>query len=161
MQRVAVGAQHRLSAAACPRDEPLSTISMPNLRCRLRDDRRHSQQTGHHRALRPNDQAEGGRDSGHRIGVMRRRQAHEIRHTDEIYNRPANSSSPISPGATNELPGTIIARNGKSARSIVGDGDAAEEALPAKARYRNGRGGGCGENIADRPAGDANAFTRA
>src|SRR6185312_7371471 len=81
-------------------DEPLSNLDA-KLRLRLRDD------------LRVILKQTGMTVLGDRIGVMRDGKLLQIGSPDEIYNRPADLFVANFTGATNELPGTLVARNGK------------------------------------------------
>jgi len=66
---------------------------------------------------------------GDRIGVMRDGKLLQIGSPDEIYNRPADLFVANFTGATNELPGTLVERNGKFGVVDFGCGRRGEAAL--------------------------------
>src|SRR6201993_1778975 len=109
-------------------DEPLSNLDA-KLRLRLRDDLRVIlKQTGMTALYVTHDQAEAV-VLGDRIGVMRDGKLLQIGSPDEIYNRPADLFVANFTGATNELSGTLIARNGKFGTVDFGEGRQGEVAL--------------------------------
>jgi len=66
---------------------------------------------------------------GDRIGVMRDGKLLQMGSPDEIYNRPADLFVANFTGATNEIAGTLIERNGTSGLADVGSGQRVEVAL--------------------------------
>jgi len=66
---------------------------------------------------------------GDRIGVMRDGKLLQMGTPDEIYNRPADLFVANFTGATNELVGVLVARNGKFGTIDFGDGSRGEAAL--------------------------------
>ena len=66
---------------------------------------------------------------GDRIGVMRDGKLLQIGSPDEIYNRPADLFVANFTGATNELAGTLIERNGRFGVVDFGEGRYGEAAL--------------------------------
>jgi iron(III) transport system ATP-binding protein len=66
---------------------------------------------------------------GDRIGVMRDGKLLQIGSPDEIYNTPADLFVANFTGATNELTGTLIERNGKFGVIDFGEGRRGEAAL--------------------------------
>jgi len=108
------GAQHRLSADSCCCSTSRCSNLDAKLRLRLRDDLRVIlKQTGMTALYVTHDQAEaGGARRPHRGDA--RRQAAADGHTgpDVTIGRPTCSSR-ISTGATNELAGTLVGRNGE------------------------------------------------
>ncbi len=123
-QNVVYPLKHRKIA----RSEPLSNLDA-KLRLRLRDDLRVIlKQTGITALYVTHDQAEAV-VLGDRIGVMRDGKLLQIGTPDEIYNRPAHLFVANFTGATNELSGTLVARNGKFGTVDFGDGRRAEAAL--------------------------------
>ena len=66
---------------------------------------------------------------GDRIGVMRDGKLLQIGTPDQIYNRPADLFVANFTGATNELTGTLVARNGEYGVVDFGDGRRGEVAL--------------------------------
>jgi iron(III) transport system ATP-binding protein len=128
MQRVALARSIVYRPQLLLLDEPLSNLDA-KLRLRLRDDLRVIlKQTGITALYVTHDQAEAV-VLGDRIGVMRDGKLLQIGTPDEIYNRPAELFVANFTGATNELAGTLVARNGKFGTVDFGDGRRAEAAL--------------------------------
>jgi iron(III) transport system ATP-binding protein len=128
MQRVALARSIVYRPQLLLLDEPLSNLDA-KLRLRLRDDLRVIlKQTGITALYVTHDQAEAV-VLGDRIGVMRDGKLLQIGTPDEIYNRPAHLFVANFTGATNELAGTLVARNGKFGTVDFGDGRRAEAAL--------------------------------
>src|SRR6185295_4762400 len=91
-------------------------------RVRLRDDLRVIlKQTGMTALYVTHDQAEAV-VLGDRIGVMRDGKLLQMDTPDAIYNRPADLFVANFTGATNELAGTLVARNGEFGTVDFGDG---------------------------------------
>jgi iron(III) transport system ATP-binding protein len=112
MQRVALARSIVYRPQLLLLDEPLSNLDA-KLRLRLRDDlRRILKQTGITALYVTHDQAEAV-VLGDRIGVMRDGKLLQMGTPDEIYNRPADLFVANFTGATNELAGTLVARNGE------------------------------------------------
>jgi len=127
-QRVALGRAMVRSPAVFLFDEPLSNLDA-KLRLRLRDDLRAIlKQTGMTALYVTHDQAEAV-VLGDRIGVMRDGRLLQLGTPDEIYNRPADLFVANFTGATNELAGTLVARNGKFGVVDFGGGRRGEAAL--------------------------------
>ncbi|MBV9563835.1 MAG: ABC transporter ATP-binding protein, partial [Bradyrhizobium sp.] len=128
MQRVALARAIVYRPQLLLLDEPLSNLDA-KLRLRLRDDLRVIlKQTGMTALYVTHDQAEAV-VLGDRIGVMRDGKLLQIGSPDEIYNRPADLFVANFTGATNELAGTLVERNGKFGVVDFGDGRRAEAAL--------------------------------
>ena len=109
-------------------DEPLSNLDA-NLRLRLRDDlRRIIKRTGVTALYVTHDQAEAA-VLGDRVGVMRDGRLLQMAAPNEIYNRPADLFVANFTGASNELAGTLLARNGEFGTIDLGQGQRAEAAL--------------------------------
>src|ERR1700749_1013807 len=109
-------------------DEPLSNLDA-QLRLRLRDDlRRIIKQTGVTALYVTHDQAEAV-VLGDRIGVMRDGKLLQIGPPEEIYNRPVDLFVANFTGATNELAGTLIERNGRFGVVDFGEGKRGEASL--------------------------------
>jgi iron(III) transport system ATP-binding protein len=66
---------------------------------------------------------------GDRIGVMRDGNLLQMGTPDEIYNRPADLFVANFTGATNEITGTLIERNGAFGVADIGGGQRVEVAL--------------------------------
>jgi iron(III) transport system ATP-binding protein len=66
---------------------------------------------------------------GDRIGVMRDGKLLQMDTPDAIYNRPADLFVANFTGATNELPGTLVSRNGVFGTVDFGEGRRGEVAL--------------------------------
>src|SRR5215475_5996422 len=128
MQRVALARSIVYRPQLLLLDEPLSNLDA-KLRLRLRDDLRVIlKQTGMTALYVTHDQAEAV-VLGDRIGVMRDGKLLQIGSPDEIYNRPADLFVANFTGATNELPGMLIERNGKFGVVDFGEGRRGEAAL--------------------------------
>ena len=128
MQRVALARSIVYRPQLLLLDEPLSNLDA-KLRLRLRDDLRVIlKQTGITALYVTHDQAEAV-VLGDRIGVMRDGKLLQIGSPDEIYNRPADLFVANFTGATNELAGTLVARNGTFGVVDFGNGRRAETAL--------------------------------
>ena len=82
---------------------------------------------------------------GDRIGVMRDGKLLQMDTPDAIYNRPADLFVANFTGATNELAGTLVSRNGEFGTVDFGEGRRGEVALAAFARPgREGARSRCG-----------------
>jgi iron(III) transport system ATP-binding protein len=128
MQRVALARSIVYRPQLLLLDEPLSNLDA-KLRLRLRDDlRRILKETGMTALYVTHDQAEAV-VLGDRIGVMRDGKLLQIGAPDDIYNRPADLFVANFTGATNELVGTLVARNGAFGTVELGDGHCLEAAL--------------------------------
>jgi iron(III) transport system ATP-binding protein len=128
MQRVALARSIVYRPQLLLLDEPLSNLDA-KLRLRLRDDLRVIlKQTGMTALYVTHDQAEAV-VLGDRIGVMRDGKLLQIGSPDEIYNTPADLFVANFTGATNELTGTLIERNGKFGVIDFGEGRRGEAAL--------------------------------
>ena len=135
MQRVALARSIVYRPQLLLLDEPLSNLDA-KLRLRLRDDLRVIlKQTGMTALYVTHDQAEAV-VLGDRIGVMRDGKLLQMGTPDEIYNRPADLFVANFTGATNELTGTLVGRNGEFGVVDFGDGRRGEAALAACARAR-------------------------
>jgi iron(III) transport system ATP-binding protein len=128
MQRVALARSIVYRPQLLLLDEPLSNLDA-KLRLRLRDDLRTIlKQTGMTALYVTHDQAEAV-VLGDRIGVMRDGKLLQMGTPDEIYNRPADLFVANFTGATNELAGTLVARNGQFGTVDFGEGRRGEVAL--------------------------------
>jgi iron(III) transport system ATP-binding protein len=128
MQRVALARSIVYRPQLLLLDEPLSNLDA-KLRLRLRDDLRIIlKQTGMTALYVTHDQAEAV-VLGDRIGVMRDGKLLQIGTPDQIYNQPADLFVANFTGATNELTGTLIERNGAFGVVDFGDGHRGEAAL--------------------------------
>jgi iron(III) transport system ATP-binding protein len=128
MQRVALARSIVYRPQLLLLDEPLSNLDA-KLRLRLRDDLRVIlKQTGMTALYVTHDQAEAV-VLGDRIGVMRDGKLLQIGTPDQIYNRPADLFVANFTGATNELVGTLVGRNGEFGVVDFGDGRRGEAAL--------------------------------
>jgi iron(III) transport system ATP-binding protein len=128
MQRVALARSIVYRPQLLLLDEPLSNLDA-KLRLRLRDDLRIIlKQTGMTALYVTHDQAEAV-VLGDRIGVMRDGKLLQIGTPDQIYNRPADLFVANFTGATNELTGTLVERNGEFGTVDFGDGRRGEAAL--------------------------------
>jgi iron(III) transport system ATP-binding protein len=128
MQRVALARSIVYRPQLLLLDEPLSNLDA-KLRLRLRDDLRVIlKQTGMTALYVTHDQAEAV-VLGDRIGVMRDGKLLQIGTPDQIYNRPADLFVANFTGATNELTGTLVGRNGEFGVVDYGDGSRGETAL--------------------------------
>src|ERR1700759_4653736 len=128
MQRVALARSIVYRPQLLLLDEPLSNLDA-KLRLRLRDDLRVIlKQTGMTALYVTHDQAEAV-VLGDRIGVMRDGKLLQIGSPDEIYNPPAELFVANFTGATNELAGTLVERNGKFGVVDFGEGRRGEASL--------------------------------
>jgi iron(III) transport system ATP-binding protein len=128
MQRVALARSIVYRPQLLLLDEPLSNLDA-KLRLRLRDDLRVIlKQTGMTALYVTHDQAEAV-VLGDRIGVMRDGKLLQIGTPAEIYNRPADLFVANFTGATNELTGTLVERNGEFGLVDFGEGRCGEAAL--------------------------------
>src|SRR5678815_3000846 len=121
MQRVALARSLVYRPQLLLLDEPLSNLDA-KLRIRLRDElRRILKQTGMTALYVTHDQAEAV-GIGDRIGVMRDGKLLQMDTPDAIYNRPADLFVANFTGATNELAGTLVSRNGQFGTVDFGGG---------------------------------------
>ena len=128
MQRVALARSIVYRPQLLLLDEPLSNLDA-KLRLRLRDDLRVIlKATGMTALYVTHDQAEAV-VLGDRIGVMRDGKLLQMGTPDQIYNRPADLFVANFTGATNELTGTLVERNGEFGVVDFGDGRRGEAAL--------------------------------
>src|SRR5438045_8084066 len=128
MQRVALARSIVYRPQLQLLDDPLSNLDA-KLRLRLRDDLRVIlKQTGMTALYVTHDQAEAV-VLGDRIGVMRDGKLLQIGTPDQIYNRPADLFVANFTGATNELAGTLVERNGDFGLVDFGDGRRGEVVL--------------------------------
>jgi len=128
MQRVALARGIVYRPQLLLLDEPLSNLDA-KLRLRLRDDLRVIlKQTGMTALYVTHDQAEAV-VLGDRIGVMRDGKLLQIGTPDAIYNRPADLFVANFTGATNELAGTLVERNGEYGLVDFGNGRRGEAFL--------------------------------
>jgi iron(III) transport system ATP-binding protein len=128
MQRVALARSIVYRPQLLLLDEPLSNLDA-KLRLRLRDDlRRILKATGMTALYVTHDQAEAV-VLGDRIGVMRDGKLLQMATPDEIYNHPGDLFVANFTGASNEMPGTLIERNGNFGIVDLGQGQRAEAAL--------------------------------
>src|SRR5664279_5427388 len=128
MQRVALARSIVYRPQLLLLDEPLSNLDA-KLRLRLRDDlRRILKTTGMTALYVTHDQAEAV-VLGDRIGVMRDGKLLQMDTPDEIYNRPADLFVANFTGATNELEGRLVSRNGGFGMVDFGEGRRVEVAL--------------------------------
>ncbi|MBN8987133.1 MAG: ABC transporter ATP-binding protein [Rhizobiales bacterium] len=128
MQRVALARSIVYRPQLLLLDEPLSNLDA-KLRLRLRDDLRVIlKQTGMTALYVTHDQAEAV-VLGDRIGVMRDGKLLQMDTPDAIYNRPADLFVANFTGATNELPGTLVSRNGDYGTVDFGEGHRGEVSL--------------------------------
>lgn len=144
MQRVALARSIVYRPQLLLLDEPLSNLDA-KLRLRLRDDLRVIlKQTGMTALYVTHDQAEAV-VLGDRIGVMRNGKLLQMDTPDEIYNRPADLFVANFTGATNELEGRLVSREGEFGMVDFGEGRQGEVALlhscgpDDKVRMRCGR----------------------
>jgi iron(III) transport system ATP-binding protein len=130
MQRVALARSMVYRPHLILLDEPLSNLDA-KLRVRLRDDlRRILKQTGMTALYVTHDQSEAV-VLGDRVGVMRDGKLLQMAAPNEIYNRPADLFVANFTGASNELAGKLIERNGEFGVVDLGGGNCAEAALLA------------------------------
>ena len=128
MQRVALARSIVYHPQLLLLDEPLSNLDA-KLRLRLRDDlRRILKATGMTALYVTHDQAEAV-VLGDRIGVMRDGKLLQMGTPDEIYNRPADLFVANFTGATNEITGKLLARNGTYGVVEVDGGETIEATL--------------------------------
>jgi iron(III) transport system ATP-binding protein len=128
MQRVALARSMVYRPHLLLLDEPLSNLDA-KLRVRLRDDlRRILKATGMTALYVTHDQSEAV-VLGDRVGVMRDGKLLQMAPPAEIYNRPADLFVANFTGASNELPGKLIARNGEFGTVDLGGGQRAEASL--------------------------------
>src|SRR5882757_9062951 len=128
MQRVALARSIVYRPQLLLLDEPLSNLDA-KLRLRLRDDLRRILKAAGMTALYvTHDQAEAV-VLGDRIGVMRDGKLLQMGTPDEIYNRPADLFVANFTGATNELTGVLVERNGAFGTVDFGDGRRGEASL--------------------------------
>ncbi len=128
MQRVALARSLVYRPQLLLLDEPLSNLDA-KLRLRLRDDlRRILKQTGMTALYVTHDQAEAV-VLGDRIGVMREGLLLQMGSPDEIYNRPADLFVANFTGASNELEGTLVERNGAFGIVDLGGGRRMEASI--------------------------------
>src|SRR5690349_1141100 len=128
MQRVALARSIVYRPQLLLLDEPLSNLDA-KLRLRLRDDlRRILKATGMTALYVTHDQAEAV-VLGDRIGVMRDGKLLQMGVPDEIYNRPADLFVANFTGATNEIAGTLLERNGSFGSVDIGSGQRVEAML--------------------------------
>src|SRR5256714_14600807 len=128
MQRVALARSIVYRPQLLLLDEPFSNLDA-KLRLRRRaDSRTILKQTGMTALYVTHDQAEAV-VLGDRIGVMRDGRLLQMGTPDEIYNRPADLFVANFTGATNELAGTLVARNGQFGVVDFGEGRRGEVAL--------------------------------
>jgi iron(III) transport system ATP-binding protein len=130
MQRVALARSLVYRPHLLLLDEPLSNLDA-KLRVRLRDDlRRILKATGMTALYVTHDQSEAV-VLGDRVGVMRDGKLLQMAPPNEIYNRPADLFVANFTGASNELAGRLIERNGEFGIVDLGGGNRAEAALLA------------------------------
>ena len=128
MQRVALARSLVYRPQLLLLDEPLSNLDA-KLRLRLRDDLRVIlKQTGMTALYVTHDQAEAV-VLGDRIGVMRDGKLLQMDTPDAIYNRPADLFVANFTGATNEIEGRLVSRNGEYGLVDFGDGRRGEVSL--------------------------------
>ena len=161
MQRVALARSIVYRPQLLLLDEPLSNLDA-KLRLRLRDDLRVIlKQTGMTALYVTHDQAEAV-VLGDRIGVMRDGKLLQIGTPDEIYNRPADLFVANFTGATNELTGTLVERNGEFGVVDFGDGRRGEAALlhALESRRKGADRVAAGKHRASAGSDGANLFPR-
>ena len=135
MQRVALARSIVYRPKLLLLDEPLSNLDA-KLRLRLRDDLRRILKAAGMTALYvTHDQAEAV-VLGDRIGVMRDGKLLQMGTPDEIYNRPADLFVANFTGATNELTGTLVERNGAFGMVDFGSGQPRRGRAAARRRRR-------------------------
>src|ERR1700731_430699 len=128
MQRVALARSIVYRPQLLLLDEPLSNPDA-KLRLRLRDDLRVIlKQTGTTALYVTHDQSEAV-VLGDRIGVMRDGKLLQMATPDAIYNRPADIFVANFTGATNEIAGKLVSREGDFGVVDLGGGRRAEAAL--------------------------------
>ncbi|HET7849388.1 MAG TPA: ABC transporter ATP-binding protein [Pseudolabrys sp.] len=128
MQRVALARSIVYRPQLLLLDEPLSNLDA-KLRLRLRDDlRRILKATGMTALYVTHDQSEAV-VLGDRIGVMREGKLLQMGTPSEIYNRPADLFVANFTGATNELTGILVQRNGTFGTVEIAGGQRVEASL--------------------------------
>jgi iron(III) transport system ATP-binding protein len=128
MQRVALARSLIYRPHLLLLDEPLSNLDA-TLRIRLRDDlRRILKETNMTALYVTHDQSEAV-VLGDRVGVMRDGKLLQMAPPNDIYNRPADLFVANFTGASNELAGTLVERNGEFGIVELGAGQRAEAAL--------------------------------
>ena len=133
MQRVALARSLVYEPALLLLDEPLSNLDA-QLRLRLRDDlRRIIKQAGVTAVYVTHDQAEAV-VLGDRIGVVRDGKLLQMASPDQIYNRPADLFVASFTGASNLLPGRVLARNGEFGTVEAQSGQCLTAWLPSGVR---------------------------
>ena len=122
MQRVALARSMVYQPQILLLDEPLSNLDA-QLRLRLRDDlRRIIKRVGLTALYVTHDQTEAV-VLGDRIGVMRDGKLLQLDTPSEIYNQPADLFVAGFTGATNEINGRVISRNGGFGAIAVASGE--------------------------------------
>lgn len=121
MQRVALARSMVYEPRLLLLDEPLSNLDA-QLRLRLRDDlRRIVKKAGLTALYVTHDQTEAV-VLGDRIGVMRDGKLLQMASPEEVYNRPADLFVAAFTGASNFIPGQVIARDGEFGAVRTADG---------------------------------------
>src|ERR1700733_3140506 len=128
MQRVALARSIVYRPKLLLLDEPLSNLDA-KLRIRLRDDLRRILKAAGMTALYVTHHPAEAVVLGDRIGVMRDGKLLQMGTPDEIYNRPADLFVANFTGATNELTGTLVERNGAFGLVDFGNGRRGEASL--------------------------------
>jgi len=95
---------------------------------------------------------------GDRVGVMRDGKLLQMAAPNEIYNRPADLFVANFTGASNELAGTLIARNGEFGTVDLGGGQAPKPRCWRRSRRRRGAHRVAAENIGLGRRDGANTF---
>ncbi len=122
MQRVALARSMVYQPQILLLDEPLSNLDA-QLRLRLRDDlRRIIKRVGLTALYVTHDQTEAV-VLGDRIGVMRDGKLLQLDAPSEIYNQPADLFVARFTGATNEIDGRVVSRDGGFGAVAVASGD--------------------------------------
>jgi len=122
MQRVALARSLVYNPRVLLLDEPLSNLDA-KLRLRLRDDlRRIIKEAGVTALYVTHDQAEAV-VLGDRIGVMRKGKLLQMASAEELYNRPADLFVANFTGASNQVSGKLVARDGAVATIRTESGD--------------------------------------
>ena len=128
MQRVALARSLVYQPRVLLLDEPLSNLDA-KLRLRLRDDLRQIIKKAGVTALYvTHDQSEAV-VLGDRIGVMRKGKLLQMASAEELYNRPADLFVANFTGASNQVTGRVVARNGAIA-TIMTEGGNVHATLP-------------------------------
>ena len=129
MQRVALARSLVYRPQLLLLDEPLSNLDA-KLRIRLRDDLRRILKAAGITALYvTHDQSEAV-VLGDRIGVMREGKLLQMGTPSEIYNKPNDLFVANFTGASNELTGALVERNGSFGLVDFGNGQRVEASLP-------------------------------